>query len=45
MTNATVTETMRDLEPVAHDPFIDDVPALTPPPPQPPERPRRRIID
>jgi hypothetical protein len=46
MTHPIVTETTRDLEPVAHDPFIDDVsddnaPLLPPPP----AFPRRRIVD
>jgi hypothetical protein len=45
MTNPTVTETTRDLEPVVHDPFIDDVSDECAPLPQPPARPRRRIID
>jgi hypothetical protein len=45
MTHPTVTETSRDLEPVAHDPFIDDVSDDDAPPPQLPDRPRRRIVD
>jgi hypothetical protein len=45
MTVPTVTETTRDLEPVVHDPFIDDVSAADAPAPQPPDRPRRRIVD
>jgi hypothetical protein len=45
MTNPTVTETSRDLEPVVHDPFIDDVSSGDTPLPEPPARPRRRIVD
>jgi hypothetical protein len=45
MTNPTVTETSRDLEPVGHDPFIDDVSTDDAPLPEPPARPRRRIVD
>jgi hypothetical protein len=45
MTNPTVTETTRDLEPVVHDPFIDDVSVQDTPLPQPTDRPRRRIVD
>ena len=41
MTPPIVTETSRPLEPVEHDPFIDDVSAPAPPPPSP----RRRIYD
>jgi hypothetical protein len=44
MTVPTVTETERDLEPVSHDPFIDDVSkADAPAPPPPPVW--RRIYD
>jgi hypothetical protein len=42
MTVPTVTETQLTLEPVSHDPFIDDVSDATPPPPPPR---RRRIVD
>ena len=43
MTPPTVTETSRPLQPVEHDPFIDDVsqPAV----PLPLIPPRRRIFD
>ena len=45
MTNPTVTETTRDLEPVVHDPFIDDVSTDEAPLPLPPAQQRRRIVD
>ncbi len=45
MTHPIVTETTRDLEPVAHDPFIDDVSADAQQLPEPPANPRRRIYD
>lgn len=45
MTYPTVTETTPDPEPVAHDPFIDDVSASQSDAPQPPAGTRRRIID
>jgi hypothetical protein len=44
MTAPIVTETERDLEPVSHDPFIDDVSDTDAPPPPPPSG-RRRIFD
>ena len=42
MTVPIVTETQLELEPVSHDPFIDDVSHADTPPPPPP---RRRIFD
>ena len=45
MTHPTVTETTRNLEPVAHDPFIDDVSDDDAPTPQLPAPQRRRIVD
>jgi hypothetical protein len=42
MTVPIVTETVLHMEPVSHDPFIDDVSGTTPPPPP---APRRRIFD
>jgi hypothetical protein len=44
MTAPVVTETQLELEPVSHDPFIDDVSNTDAPPPPPPVR-RRRIFD
>ncbi len=44
MTAPTVTETVRNLQPVDHDPFIDDVASADTPPP-PPAPSRRRILD
>ena len=45
MTHPIVTETTRDLEPVAHDPFIDDVSDADTPLPQPTAAQLRRIVD
>ena len=44
MTPPIVTETPRDLQPVEHDPFIDDVTKPTPPCEWAPPT-RRRILD
>jgi hypothetical protein len=45
MTAPTVTETQLVLEPVSHDPFIDDVSDVHSAPPPPPVNRRRRIVD